>query len=270
MRVRRATPSRGFTLVEVMIALTLMLGIATALWKTMSLTFETKSRMTSVNERFHEGRQAMARITRELRMAYLRSDVPEEHRIDDPTFKTEFKGESDEIHFASTAHLRIRAGARESDQAEMAYFLKSGRGQAYRGKTLFRRESKRVDARPERGGTIWPVVAGVKEFKLEYWDDSKEVGDDAWRRDWDSEEDDLLPARVRVTLVLEPPNGEGPDIRFVSQSAIKIRRPINVIEAHAGGDGRAGREIRRRREQREKAMEAARGAVGLPAKDGDE
>lgn len=233
---------RGFTLIEVMIALVIMVLMVTALYQAMATSFETKDIVAKMNDRFHEGRQVTSKIARELRMAFLRAEVPEQFREEKPTVLTRFEGSRDEIHFATTAHLRLRAGARESDQSEVAYFLGSSpRDTPYRGKTLFRRESKRIDGRPDRGGYIWPVVDGVKEFRLEYWDDTKEISDDAWQADWDSHEnanEPLLPARVRITLELESPRGKK-GLRFVTQAAPRIRRPINVIDSQVAGRAQA-------------------------------
>ena len=217
---------RGFTLIEVLIALFILVTISSAIWRSMALSFETKRRVGIVNDRYHEGRQVLTRISREIRMAFLRTELPVMEE-DEAVFVTQFKGEDEELWFASTAHLRLHQGSRESDQTEIHYFLKSSDSRDFRGKTLFRRESRRVDARPERGGHIWPVVDGVKELKFEYWDASSEIGDDAWRRSWDTEgeNEDLLPSRVRITLVLEGVDGR-PEIRFVTQAAPKIRRPI--------------------------------------------
>lgn len=227
---RRARPHRGFTLVEVMIALTLLALVSTALVTAFTYSFETKRRVTAVNERYHEGRQTMTRMARELRMAFIRPEVPEELREEDPTMITRFEGREDQIHFATTAHLRIHAGSKESDQSEVAYFLGRSDESTYKGRTLFRRESKRIDDRPERGGHIWPVIDGVKEFRIEYWEDHS--GDDSWRKSWDSHDDPkepLLPARLRITLELESPLEDGPPIRFVTQAAPRIRRPITAI-----------------------------------------
>lgn len=226
--------ARGFTLVEVMIAIALLAVVSASLITSFTTSFETKQRVTAVNERYHEGRQTVTRMARELRMAFIRPEVPEELRQEDPMMITRFEGREDQLHFATTAHLRIHAGAKESDQAEIAYYLgRSDRDSGYEGRTLFRRESKRVDNRPERGGYIYPVVDGVKEFKIEYWDDSGGLGDDNWRRTWNSHDDPkepLLPARVRITLELESPLDGGPTIRFVSQAAPRLRRPITAIE----------------------------------------
>ncbi|MBU0554294.1 prepilin-type N-terminal cleavage/methylation domain-containing protein [Myxococcota bacterium] len=223
--------NHGFTLIEVMVALVLLTTLGAALLRSLSLSMTTKDRVSRLNDRYHEGRQVSIRISRELRQAILFAEVPEAMREEDPAILTRFVGEEDEIYFATTAHLRLQAEAKESDQAEVAYFLKSGDNKEFKGKTLYRRESRRLDDRPDKGGMIWPVVEGVKVFKLEYWDDSKEIGDDAWQGTWSSEENDLLPARVRMTLELESPLG-GKPIRFVTQAAPRIRRPINIIDSY--------------------------------------
>jgi general secretion pathway protein J len=230
--------NRGFTLVEVMMALGLLLVIGTAVARSMALSFETKDIVTQVNDRYHEGRVILSRMARELRMAFLRAEVPRENREEEPAVITRFIGEENEIYFASTSHTRIYAGTRESDQCEIAYFLGSSRDRNdYRGKTLYRRESRWIDNKPDKGGYVWPVVDGVKTLKIEYWDDEKEIGDDAWQRTWDSHENELeplLPSRVRITLELEAPEGRQ-TFRFVTQAAPRIRRPINVIESQVKG-----------------------------------
>ena len=235
---RSSSPTRGFTLVEVIIALTLLVVIGTAVARSMAISFETKDVVSRVNDRYHEGRVVMSRIARELRMSFLRAEVPQANREEEPAVVTRFVGDESEIYFASTAHTRIYADLRESDQCEIAYFLKRGdRDSPYRGKTLYRRESRRLDNKPDKGGFIWPVVEGVKTLKFEYWDDEKEIGDDAWQRDWDSHENELeplLPARVRITLELEGSDGR-PPYRFVTQANPKIRRPINVIDSQVQG-----------------------------------
>ena len=229
---RRRALERGFTLVEVMISVGLLAVVSVSLFLTMSRSFKVKENMTVLSERYHEGRQVMRRITRELRMAFLRAQPPEEVQEEEPAMITRFLGEEDEIYFPNTAHVRLRAEGRESDQAEVAYFLKRpSYDTPFRSPTLFRRESRRVDNRPDRGGSIWPVVDGVKRFKIEYWDDSKEIGDDAWQRSWDSDDNKLLPARVRITLELERLDSNR-TIRFVGQAAPKIRRPVQSINEY--------------------------------------
>ena len=231
-RLRRRGQQRGFSLIEVLISVGLFATISVSITVSMSNSFEVKRKVTELNERYHEGRQVIRRITREIRMAFLRAQPPEEVQEEQPAVLTRFLGEEDEIYFANTAHIRLRAEGRESDQSEVAYFLRRpSYDTPYRSPTLFRRESRRVDERPDRGGMTWPVVDGVKSFKLEYWDDSKEIGDDAWQRSWDSDDNQLLPARVRITLELERLNTRQV-VRFIAQAAPKIRRPIQSINEY--------------------------------------
>jgi general secretion pathway protein J len=228
----------GFTLVEVLISLTLLMIVGASVAQSMATSFETKQLVSEANDRYHEGRQVVTRMARELRMAFLRAEVPKEKREEDPAVLTRFKGTTDELYFASTAHVRLYARTRESDQAEIAYFLEPGdRSSGYRGKTLYRRESRRLDNKPDKGGYVWPIVEGVKSLKFEFWDDLKEIGGDAWERDWDSHENELeplLPSRIRITLELEMPDRR-PALRFVTQAQPRLRRPINVIDAQVQG-----------------------------------
>ena len=225
----RFSASAGFTLVEVLLAVGILALISVSIFQSMSLSIQAKKNVTALNERYHEGRQVMRRITRELRMAFLRAQPPEEMTEESPAVITRMEGEENEIYFPTTAHIRTRAEGKESDQSEIHYFLKPpDYNTPYRSPTLFRRESRRVDHRPDRGGQTWPVIDGVKKFTLEYWDDQKEIGDDAWQRSWDSDDNQLLPSRIRITLELERLDSRR-TILFSGQSAPQIRRPIQSI-----------------------------------------
>ena len=133
------------------------------------------------------------------------------------------------VLFASHGMGMPSASIAVQELMRLVYFLKRGdRDNGYRGQTLYRRESHRIDDHPDKGGSVWPVLDGVKELKFEYWDDRKEVGEDAWTSDWDSDDNQMLPERVRITLVLE--RLEGQPIRFVTQAAPRIRLPISPLE----------------------------------------
>lgn len=229
----RRQPQRGFTLIEVLLAVSLLLGVATAVYTSMATSFETKKMVSQLNDRHHEARQVIGRMAKELRQAFLRAELNQALREEGPTMVTRFLGQDDELYFQTTAHLRLQAGSRESDQCEVQYFLRrANRDTPFKdGQTLYRRESKRLDDDPEKGGSVWPVLDGVKELKFEYWDDAKEIGDDAWQADWDSNDNNTLPARIRITLVLASERENGKDVRFVTQAAPRLRRPINPLDA---------------------------------------
>ena len=69
---------RGFTLLEVLISVMIFATISVSLVVSMSNSFDVKRKVTVLNERYHEGRQVIRRVTREVRMAFLRAQPPEE------------------------------------------------------------------------------------------------------------------------------------------------------------------------------------------------
>ena len=89
--------TRGFTLLEVLLAVSLLGLISLSIFQSMSLSIRAKKSVVALNERYHEGRQVMRRITRELRMAFLRAQPPEETTEEEPAVITRMEGEEDEI-----------------------------------------------------------------------------------------------------------------------------------------------------------------------------
>ena len=73
-----------------MIALGLLAVIAVATQQALSTSFDIKSTVTASNERHHEARQIMTRLSREIRMAFIRAEVPQQFREEKPAVMTRF------------------------------------------------------------------------------------------------------------------------------------------------------------------------------------
>ena len=102
LKSQRSRPKQaGFTLLEVILAVGLLSVVSVSLFVTMSRSFRVKDNMSVLSERYHEGRQVMRRITREIRMAFLKAQPPEEVQEEGPAVITRFLGEEDEIYFAN-------------------------------------------------------------------------------------------------------------------------------------------------------------------------
>ena len=108
-----------FTLVEVMITLTILVIIGASVSQTMVTSYETKRIVTEQNGRYHEGRQVLTRMAREMRMAFLRAEVPRDKREEEPAVITRFKGTTDELYFASTAHVPRRGPGERSQKSPL-------------------------------------------------------------------------------------------------------------------------------------------------------
>ena len=114
---------RGFTLAEAIIAVAILGMIGVLIMGTFANAMDGRNRAEEITTHYHQVRQAMLRMAREIQMAFL-----SEHRdCDDPRTKTLFVGKSAangmRLDFTSVSHFKMSADANESDQNEVAYFV---------------------------------------------------------------------------------------------------------------------------------------------------
>lgn len=244
MRRRHATS--GFTLLEVLVAVGLLAFVSLLMVQAIRLSFRAREEISRVEELNHGARVALRRMASDISMAYLSNHVnPEE-----PTTATIFDGREDRLLFSYLGHERRRRGSRESDQGIVEYRLE----RSDEGRILVRREKSTPDAEPDRGGVRETLVAGVKDFRLAYWDEK----DEDWKNEWEAVMEDALrsgtagslspvlapagsammkaaqdkmlegfqlPSRVYVRLVLL--DADGNEFPFETQARIHLRLPMN-------------------------------------------
>lgn len=250
---RKNISNQGFTLVEVLVAVTILVSIAAMSWVAMSQIFSARAYFEMRNERVQIVRNAMNRITHDIAGAYIAGpqhggeELPGQER--DPTALSDEElrrlaivepvqfgmiGTDEKINFTTFAHGRTQFDEQSSYHAEIGYFVESVRDDDTNDfvKRLMRREDTSLDDRLERGGTIYPVIPNLEDFKLEYWDagqvqvgTQEEIAEGRWVTDWDTTRAEFagrLPARMRITFVLPPlEEGEDPDI-YTTQVEIAI------------------------------------------------
>jgi general secretion pathway protein J len=115
----------------------------------------------------------------------------------DGSRKSVFKGTEEKVDFASFSHVRYLKDAPEADFGEIGYSLEDNKEEEGGGKILVRRESKLLDDKPDEGGTLEPLVEGVKEIHFSYFDPKK----NDWIKNWDSsqlENSNPLPRAVKL------------------------------------------------------------------------
>ncbi len=212
---------RGFTMVEMLLALAVFGFVGMMTFAAVSTVFATSRDLDDIVEVNHMGRVAMDRLTRDLSHAFLSLNFGLEERT-----KTVFVGERDRIVFAYLGNVPVHAGANETDQGIVEFRL-DGKTEGREGKKLIRRFKARIDDSPNSGGEEAVVAEGVKSFKLEYYD---KVAQD-WQTDWKAEDPQAaqlpgysLPSRVRITIELYD------RIKFVhlfsSQTNIYMTEPL--------------------------------------------
>jgi general secretion pathway protein J len=253
-------PQAGFTLIEVLLAVSILATITAMTWVGVSNMFETRDWMTERFERYQIMRVAMDRMARELSSAYLAG--PEHGGEEIPGFEDDTTqagseggspsnmqalvepvqfgmiGRDDELSYTSFAHVRSIAGEKASQHAEIEYFTDRVRD-PHTGRlvnSLMRREDTSLDDDITDGGTIYTMIPNVESVEFEYWDPGKvevgtmeEMAEGRWQDSWDttkSEHGGRLPTRVRVTVTL-PPQGEldGEDV-FIIQTQIETNEVL--------------------------------------------
>ncbi len=218
----------GFTLIEVLVSVTLLAIIAMLVWQAMGSTVKSKARFEGQDEAFRSASLALDRVSRDLQMSFLFSNLEllgvtsNGEQVTKNAFIGSDQGSLDKVTFVTFGHVRYLRDSKESDQAEVSYFVESGGAEesndeentsSPEGQILKKRESSPPDAQPEEGGKISILLDGVKEFNLRYYDAEKGEYVDAW----DSTGVDRLnklPRAVEITLGVQSPVDEDQVLKF--------------------------------------------------------
>ena len=225
MTLRTRLRRSGFTLIEVIVSLVLVAGIAAFTFSSLRSSFTMRDYMEQQDATDRSARVALQKIERELRLAFLTKNTTAVN-----TYKTVFVGKNDNdldsLFFATFAHRRMYYGTPEGDQAEITIWVDDGPDGS---KVLYHRESGRINEDPDSGGTILPLASGVVKFDLDFLNSS--TGD--WSEEWDSTGSDTnkLPRAVQILLVLQGPDPdddeETVDHTYLTTVLLDMGEPIN-------------------------------------------
>lgn len=214
----------GFTLIEVLVAVTLLAIISLLVFQAMGTSSSSKERFEKKDDLFRAAALSLDRMTRDLAMAVLFSDVeflgvsPSGEQSTKNLFTAKNNGDQDKVTFDTVSHIRYLKDVKESDLAEVTYFLEpleSGEGEAPTTGlfVLKKREISPPGNTPEEGGTVTNLLEGVRELNFRYYDTGKREFVD----EWDSTKIDnlnKLPRAVEITLVVQDPVDEETTHRF--------------------------------------------------------
>ncbi|HZH77308.1 MAG TPA: type II secretion system protein GspJ [Archangium sp.] len=222
--MRRSRAARGFTLMEIMIAvaITALMGAMVAM--AFQTGFHAKEVVETEADHYRMLRVAMNRMAREIGSAYV-SDRYDGRRYRDQNDRpTNFVGEEDRLLFTTFAHQRMYTDAKESDQAVVEYFVQQSSERGANGRQdLMRRVNPNVEGRMDRGGTTDVLFEGVKKVEFAYWDTERKE----WEDEWDTkrmEQKSRLPTRVRITLVALDENGK--EVSYTTQTRVMLNTEL--------------------------------------------
>lgn len=227
MRTRRAA-ERAMTLLEVLVSVGILAMVGTLIYGALDGMQRSRVGIERVGDRYHQGRQALSRISRELQSAFLSMHQPLQiaTSVRTTVFIGTDSGTSDRLDYTSFSHQRLVRNRHESDQNELSYFM--GRDPDRNDKyDLLRREQREIDLDPTHGGVVNVLCEDVTAFELMYLEPSM----DTWLSAWDSSQIanqgqyGRLPLQVKVTLVLRGGEGERP-IKLMTKVALGMQTPL--------------------------------------------
>jgi general secretion pathway protein J len=213
MSSQRQRARTGMTLVEVMAAMAILAMVATLLYSAFVQTSRNKEHIEARLDRYHEICSGLERVAQELSMAYTSA-----HRNINDSLKTMITafiakehGNSTRVDFSSFSHRRLYRNAHESDQNELAFYLAPDPKHPAQ-KVLARREQRRVDDDPEKGGQSQILIENVKKFELSFLDPLTTE----WVKSWSTigAQANRLPSQAKITITVPNMRGRGQDETF--------------------------------------------------------
>ena len=215
------------TLLEVLVSLGVLAMISLLIYGAFdSLSRGRKGEALRV-DRARQGRDAMDRITHEMQGAFLSMHNPQNLSL--VTRQTAFIATNsstfDRIDFATFAHRRVEREVKESDQAEVGYFVV--RDPDHDDKMdLVRREQAPPDYEPKKGGVVNILAEDVELFDIRFLDPLSSQWVESWDTTQLTGQLNRLPLEVKVTLVLKPVKNS-PPFRFVTKFVLPMQQPLS-------------------------------------------
>jgi general secretion pathway protein J len=216
---------RGFTLLEVMIAASILAVMGAMVFGSFSRAYNQKQQIEAADDRLAQARGAMDRMAAEISVAFLSEHYDRKRFQQRPTrFTGEDRGGQDTLLFTALVNERFEQDAKVSDQAVVKYFIERDRSNDNKFESLIRREHPIIDEEADRRGVRQVLCENVKKLDLQYWDAVK----NEWVEEWDAakpERNGVLPERVRIKLVYV--DDEGKDRTITTQTRLMLLRSLD-------------------------------------------
>jgi general secretion pathway protein J len=200
--------SKGFTLIEVLIAVAILSVLVTVVYTSFSTASRNVEQAEKIRDTSDLARTLLAKLSDDIANAYVNT------RMNVPIVLTIFYGKREEeglgeekkrrdaIFLTPLTNART-LGSKETDLWEVGYFFKEKTNGS--GFVMMRREKRelnKVSPALEGDFSQYKVTDRVESLKFRYFD----IGAQQWVDEWDSRTkgpSNLLPKAVEITLSLD-------------------------------------------------------------------
>jgi len=223
--MRRA--NKGFTLLEVLLALAIFSMIALTTSNQINVIRTTKDAALGQIEQFDAMRSAISILRQDLGQSFhkryidLGPVIQNKVTRGEPAPHTLFDGRKNQLIFTSLSHRNYYATRNDGQQAEISYFLQDN---GPKGGALMKRESPLIDGNLFEGGNLYTLLEGVTQLEFKFWDDKLLK----WTDDWNSDAGvtrDIFPQAISISIATWDPK-QAKEVKI--QTAFKIAFPNNL------------------------------------------
>ena len=222
----------GFTLIELVVAMTIFLLLVSAAMGTYAQVYKTTQRVETQEDMYQTGRVILAQLSAELASAYqppvVAGATATSSLEGDDTAGDGTGLQADKLIFLTTAHPADETNSR-GDVTQVTYSMNDPVQQELPG--LYLEEDltpglEVTDNTPER----YRLSPLVLEFNCKYL-----TTDGDWQNDWVSQTS--LPAAVRVELTLQDHAGKEKPLTLVATTnlALATLPPTSTSSTSSGG-----------------------------------
>jgi general secretion pathway protein J len=213
----RRRHARGFTLIELMVALAILAIVLSSVYATFYSGVKAMRDRHGVDDAYLVARVVMETITNDLSMAHYRSGIDQGERVTQGFIGSDGEdGEyaRDRLDFTTSSHILVHDGRPETDVVEVSYYIDD----TYTDRPLLvRREDPLPDDTIRHGGTLRILAEDVVALNFRYRepDDmpasrTQETRDDEseqleWVDAWNAEKHEggkTLPQLVEVSVTI--------------------------------------------------------------------
>ncbi len=212
----RTSHSKGFTLLEVLIAVAIMAGIVSVIYAAFFTASNNVKQAEEIRDTTDLVRTLMSRLSSDIANAYINSGMSAPNapltvfygKKVQPTAK---KSRSDEIYLTTLTNVRT-PNTPQTDLEEVAYFFKEKPDGS--GTMLMRREKRELskDVPVLEGGVEYPLTDRVDGLQFRYNNGS------TWSDEWNVRT--ALPKIVEITLLLDDGSLYVTEVDVLNSSAI--------------------------------------------------
>jgi prepilin-type N-terminal cleavage/methylation domain-containing protein len=190
----------GFTLLELLIAISLSVVILIILFAAMRLGYKSEAKGTERSEQTQKVRLISDRIAWLLRGTYpfYLNTVDEQ--------KLFFEGKSDRAGFVTTSIDDRGQGPEDRGGLKWVSIFTDKEGLKVREKVYFLK-----DVFDDSGGKVYLLDPDITKIEFEYLDFPEGEKQGTWVSEWDPEDKETLPAAVKVLMTIEK---DGKKIEF--------------------------------------------------------